>query len=196
MDDDIFFNNDAAQGRIFGGLNYEEPFAQATASRAPLDVAAGGLGAYQSAYDMQSGALDQYFTRAEEMLRERLNRGEDKGARMERLLTLAAALGQPTRTGSFGEQLGNFNKALVSGMQGRRERRQALEDKLFELQQDKALTLAKLKAQAMMQGMKPRARRTAFNPVTGVLTDLDTGLPFEGGAAAPETLPADFFGED
>lgn len=52
-------------------------------------------------------------------------------SRRERLLTLAAALGKPTRTGSFGEQLGNFTEALA-GTEGARRKAQEERDLLAE----------------------------------------------------------------
>lgn len=176
MDDDIYFNKDAARKRIFGGLNYEEAMPQQAAQRMPVG-ALNSADPMQTAYDEQMASLSGIFEQANNALRAKLDRGESKGERMERLLTLAAALGQPTKTGSFGEQLGNLNLGLVSSLQGPRERREKLEEQLAANQQAQALALAKLKAEYAIESAKPRARRTGFNPVTGVLMDLDTNMP-------------------
>lgn len=115
----------------------------------------------------------------------------------ERLLSIAAALGQPTRTGSFGETLGNVSAVLSSQEKAKREaaaENAALAEKygiqigneqLRLLMQGETGAREGLRASLAQEG---KQRRTGFNPVTGVLEYMDTGEPVRGAAAAP---PAD-----
>ena len=112
----------------------------------------------------------------------------------ERLLAIAAALGQPTRTGSFGETLGNLGAVL--GSQEKTKRQAAAEnaalaekygmqignEQLRLLMQGQAGTGQVLRAALAREG---KQRRTGFNPVTGVLEYMDTGEPVKSATAAP-----------
>jgi hypothetical protein len=89
----------------------------------------GGLGApayYQAAQksvDDQIKANIALLTSAQTRLRERRVGPSDS----EKWLAIAAALGQPTRTGAFGESLGNVAKTLGEQKSARRKEREAQE---------------------------------------------------------------------
>jgi hypothetical protein len=112
----------------------------------------------------------------------------------ERLLAIAAALGQPTRTGSFGETLGNLGAVLGSQEKTKREaaaQNAALAEKygmqigneqLRLLMQGQAGTGQMLRAALAREG---KQRRTGFNPQTGELQYMDTGEPVKSATAAP-----------
>ena len=136
----------------------------------------GGLGAAQAAYNQQAEGIRAMYAQAERMLRDREAQRE-KGSQSERLLAIAAALGQPTRTGSLGETLGNVNTALLGGMKSQRERKEALEDMLFQQRMASNNLLAKLHSQYFTAATRQSKPRTGFNPLTGKLVDMDTGLP-------------------
>lgn len=140
------------------------------------DFPVGGLGVFQNAFNRQKAKINARFAAGEDYLRQRMTGGDD-AARRERLLMLAAALGQPTRTGSFGETLGNFSAALAGSMKGQRERKEALEDALYKQQTAKDALMAQLEARYITAAGKSDKKRTGFNPVTGKLVDMDTGLP-------------------
>ena len=94
----------------------------------------GGLGApayYQAAQkgvDDQIAANIALLTDAQKRLRERRAGPSDS----EKWFAIAAALGKPTRTGSFGESLGNLNEALLEQKSARRKEREAQEALLVE----------------------------------------------------------------
>jgi len=112
----------------------------------------------------------------------------------ERLLAIAAALGQPTRTGSFGETLGNLGAVLGSQEKTKREaaaQNAALAEKygmqigneqLRLLMQGQAGTGQMLRAALAREG---KQRRTGFNPQTGELQFMDTGELVKSATAAP-----------
>jgi hypothetical protein len=154
--------------------------------------ASGGLGSYQKAYDQQLQSLNSMYAAAEKALRARQG-GGDESMRRERLFALAAALGQPTRTGSFGETLGNFSSALAGTLKSQRERKEALEDKLLDQQQARALLANKLYTQYIVAANKPQWARTQ-DPITGEVT-VTPVYPGQAGATSgvPEELPSDFF---
>jgi hypothetical protein len=112
----------------------------------------------------------------------------------EKWFAIAAALGQPTRTGSFGETVGNLGTLLskYSGAKRTAEEERALKERELEmkagmgqfqlLQGDTQSARELLRAALAQEG---KQRRTGFNPVTGVLEYMDTGEPVRGAAAAP-----------
>jgi hypothetical protein len=112
----------------------------------------------------------------------------------EKWFAIAAALGQPTRTGSFGETVGNLGSLLskYSGEKRTAEEERALKERELEmkagmgqfqlLQGDTQSARELLRAALAQEG---KQRRTGFNPVTGVLEYMDTGEPVRGAAAAP-----------
>jgi hypothetical protein len=115
----------------------------------------------------------------------------------EKWFAIASALGQPTRTGSFGETVGNLGTLLskYAGEKRTAEAERALKERELEmkagmgqlqlLQGDTQSARELLRAAIAQEG---KQRRTGFNPVTGVLEYMDTGEPVRGAAAAP---PAD-----
>lgn len=116
--------------------------------------ASGGLGAYQNAYEQQLKSLNDMYAMTERALRARQEASKGDMQR-ERLLSLAAALGQPTRTGSFGETLGNFNAAMVGTLKAQRERKEALEDTLLKQQQERLLLANRLYGQYLTKANAP-----------------------------------------
>jgi hypothetical protein len=93
---------------------------------------AGGLGApssysaYQAAQkrvDDQIKANIDLLTAGRDALRNRRVGPSDS----EKWFAIAAALGKPTRTGAFGESLGNLNEALLEQNAARRKEREAQE---------------------------------------------------------------------
>ena len=115
----------------------------------------------------------------------------------EKWFAIASALGQPTRTGSFGETVGNLGTLLskYAGEKRTAEAERALKERELEmkagmgqlqlLQGDTQSARELLRTAIAQEG---KQRRTGFNPVTGVLEYMDTGEPVRGAAAAP---PAD-----
>ena len=112
----------------------------------------------------------------------------------EKWFAIAAALGQPTRTGSFGETVGNLGTLLskYAGEKRTAEEERALKERELEmkagmgqlelLRGDTQSARELLRAALAQEG---KQRRTGFNPVTGVLEYMDTGEPVRGAAAAP-----------
>jgi len=155
----------------------------------------GGLGApayYQAA---QKGVDDQIkanidlLTSAQKRLRERRAGPSDS----EKWFAIAAALGKPTRTGSFGESLGNLNEALLEQKSARRKEREAQEALLekygLEIGNERLRMLQSGLSQA---GQLYRAELAAKNkdPYAGAVYDPDTkSWVFRpGSAAAPPVL--------
>lgn len=118
------------------------------------DFPVGGLGVFQDAFNRQRQKIKARFAAGEDYLRQRMT-GGDENMRRERLLMLAAALGQPTRTGSFGETLGNFSGALAGSMKSQRERKEALEDALYKQQMAKDALTAQLEAKYITAANRP-----------------------------------------
>ena len=125
------------------------------------DFPVGGLGVFQDAFNRQRQKIKARFAAGEDYLRQRMT-GGDENMRRERLLMLAAALGQPTRTGSFGETLGNFSGALAGSMKSQRERKEALEDALYKQQMAKDALTAQLEAK-YITAAKPREPKTTWS---------------------------------
>ena len=94
-------------------------------STGSLDAPA-SYSAYQAAQkrvDAQIKANIDLLTQGREALRNRRVGPSDS----EKWFAIAAALGKPTRTGSFGESLGNLNEALSTQNAARRKEREAQE---------------------------------------------------------------------
>jgi len=125
----------------------------------------------------------------------------------ERLFAIAAALGQPTRTGTFGETMGNLGALLgkYSGAQREAEEARALKEyeldsqigteRLRALQGNATSTGQLLRAMLVQQAARDKAaaaagkRRTGFNPVTGELVYMDTGEVVRAEAELPVLTP-------
>lgn len=110
-------------------------------------------------------------------------------SRSEQLFKLAAAIAKPTLSRGFGEIMGNIAPALADASKANREAEMARQDALDALKRQYLLEgrtgeLANIAAQQKVlgtaapliaAGMKPAARRTGFNPITGKLQYMDTG---------------------
>lgn len=114
-------------------------------------------------------------------------------SRTEQLFQLAAALGKPTLSRGFGEIMGNVAPALADASKANREAEAARQDALDALKRQYLLEgrhgeLANIAAEQKVLGtaapliaasMKPKVRRTGFNPLTGRLEYMDTGEPVQ-----------------
>jgi hypothetical protein len=158
----------------------------------------GGLGApdaynaYQAAQkrvDAQIKANIDLLTDAQKRLRER--RAGPSNA--EKWFSIAAALGKPTRTGSFGESLGNLNEVLAKQNAMKREAQEE-RDALLEQYGMKigGEQLRMLQSGATQAGQIYRAEMAAKNkdPYAGAVYDPDAkSWAFRpGSAAAPPVL--------
>lgn len=103
MDEDLETGADTETAMPVGALSYAD--AQKRADLANTDVTG------------QINANINLLVNAQNKLRERRIGPSDS----EKWLAIAAALGQPTRTGSFGESLGNVAKTLGEQRSARRE---------------------------------------------------------------------------
>ena len=114
-------------------------------------------------------------------------------SRTEQLFQLASAIGKPTLSRGFGEIMGNIAPALADATKANREAEMARQDALDALKRQYLLEgrqgeLAKIAAEQKVLGtaapliaasMKPKVRRTGFNPLTGRLEYMDTGEPVQ-----------------
>ena len=109
----------------------------------------------------------------------------------ERLFAISAALTRPTRTGQFGEMMGNLGTVL--GAQEKEKR--AAEMERESLLEKYGMQIGEKQLELLQQGLTgtgqlyraalaANKRKTGFNPVTGRLQYLDTGE--EVGALASE----------
>lgn len=103
MDEDLETGEDTETAMPVGALSYAD--AQKRADLANTDVTG------------QINANINLLVNAQNKLRERRVGPSDS----EKWLAIAAALGQPTRTGSFGESLGNLAQTLGAQKSARRE---------------------------------------------------------------------------
>lgn len=124
----------------------------------------------------------------------------------EKWFAIAAALGQPTRTGAFGETMGNLGTLLAkySGEKRTAESERALKERDLELkagmgqlqllQGDTRSAENMLRAALTQDAARAKAeaaagkRRTGFNPIDGRLVYMDTGEEVLPPASAP-TIP-------
>jgi hypothetical protein len=110
----------------------------------------------------------------------------------EQLFQLSAALAAPTTVRGFSGVLNNVMPVLQQQAQARREGATSREDALtaLQLQQMKSqqgLTgqeVAYRTALARLAGVNQKPR-TGFNPVTGTLTDMNTGSPISNSSGLP-----------
>lgn len=145
---------------------------------------------FQRMYQKQRAAAQQQEQSAKQMFeqaRERLARRYAGPGQAEQLFALSRAMLAPRKVPGFRGFLGQVMGAFGDIEAAEREAAQTREDKLAELQaqyqqgaasraagQQRA-TLDLMRAYASMN--KPEKTRTGFNPITGVLTDMDTGEP-------------------
>lgn len=164
------------------------------------DEDVGGLSVTPNSYMQQGRDLQRDFEvaqrqlakrrEAQYMAQQRMAEQQFAGpSRTEQLLALSNAFFQPPQYRGFAGTMANVLPALQQITQARRTAEQQRAEALMRLQQqyqtsqaeDRAATLANrlaiYKAQAPL--VKPARTRTGFNPVTGQLTDLDTGLPIK-----------------
>lgn len=125
----------SATGGLGGGTKVEDDDYQGnTATDETVDVAPStgpldapvSYSAYQAAQkrvDDQIKANIDLLTAGRDALRNRRVGPSDS----EKWFAIAAALGKPTRTGAFGESLGNLNEALATQNAARRKEREAQE---------------------------------------------------------------------
>ena len=107
----------------------------------------------------------------------------------ERLFALSAAFGTPTRDHSFGGTMGRIAPALSSLVNGNHTAEDARAEALRKLQetytndgfdaQQEAVDarMKMLPTLASLAKSQQTKMRSGFNPVTGDVTDLDTGVP-------------------
>jgi hypothetical protein len=124
---------------------------------------------------------------------------KSRPSKSEMWFSLASALAQPTKTGSFGETLGNVSQTLGETRKAQREFDTSVAKNQFERDQDLAELGSKydlkgydLQAKALAGGK----RKTAFNPVTGQLTFTDTGELVNPNAVIPEAKPVTIGGNE
>jgi len=142
----------------------------------------GGLGApayYQAAQkgvDDQIAANIALLTDAQKRLRERRAGPSDS----EKWFAIAAALGKPTRTGSFGESLGNLNEVLLGQNAARRKEREEQEALLekygLEIGNERLRMLQSGLSQA---GQLYRAEMAANKPPRMLPVIVEGGKSFE-----------------
>lgn len=122
---------------------------------------------------------------------------------VERLLAISSAFSRPTRTGSFGESLGNVTETL--GAQEKAKREAAFEsadlaqkygmqignEQLRLLMQNQTGAYRREDRAAAIDAAKLRAnkRRTAISAVDGRVYDLDTGAIVEPESDLPVFTP-------
>ena len=158
-----------------GGLDYAQ--AQKRADLANTDVTG------------QINANINLLVNAQNKLRERRIGPSDS----EKWLAIAAALGQPTRTGAFGESLGNVAKTLGEQRSARREAEEKRDLMLEKYGLDVGTErLRLLQSGATQAGQTLRAAMAAKNkdPYAGAVYDPDTQrwIFRPGSAAAPPVL--------
>lgn len=86
----------------------------------PEEISAGALEVYQRRSGLVENQIRNHMA-ALEKARDNMRAQRTGPSSAERLLSIAAALGQPTRTGSFGETLGNLGAVLSSQEKAKRE---------------------------------------------------------------------------
>lgn len=153
----------------------------------------------RSAYSKAQGAVEKQISANLGLIKaaqQRLRTQRVGPSDAEKYFAIAAALGQPTRTGSFGETLGNLGTLLSKYSGAKREaeaEQQSLLDKYAMQAGTEQLRLAQSGATGAGQMLRAalaqegKQRKTGFNPVTGVLEYMDTGEPVRSAAAAPSS---------
>ena len=162
------------------------------------DMPTGGLDYAQSQrdYDLASQKVrDQIQSHIDvlEGARGKLRERRVGPSDSEKWLAIAAALGQPTRTGSFGESLGNLAQTLGAQKSARREAEEKRDLMLEKYGLDVGTErLRLLQSGATQAGQTLRAAMAAKNkdPYAGAVYDPDTkSWVFRpGSAAAPPVL--------
>lgn len=152
--------------------DYED---QTADTSAPEDTTSGGLASAPASYaaiDKQIGdTLGILQQAARDLKTRRVGPSE-----AEKWFSIAAALGKPTRTGSFGESLGNVNEALLQYKKGQREAKAEKEDLLQKYGlQDIQLQGQRLTNLARMQTAQAAATRAGMPKFQQAFTDPKSG---------------------
>jgi hypothetical protein len=162
---------------------------------APLGSSPAALAAWQQAQALVAPGNQRNLDLLN-AARERIRQQRVGPSQSEQLFAIAAALGQPTRTGTFGETMGNLSGAILKQQAAKRtaqEEKQALLEKYGMDIEDRRLrmltsaanqagqTYSRTEAARVAQARldKPQRRRTAISPVDGRIYDLDTGAVVE-----------------
>ena len=112
------------------------------------------------------------------------------------LLRMAAAMMQPTASGSFGDALANTMGAVPGYLDSRNNYQDQLSKQLATLRLSKAKDLGDLQEkylEAQMKAQEPGKVRSGIAPSTGQVMNLDTGAvitPFPSIAPGPEGAAA------
>lgn len=171
---------------------------------APLGSSPAALAAWQQAQALVAPGNQRNLDLLN-AARERIRQQRVGPSQSEQLFAIAAALGQPTRTGTFGETMGNLSGAILKQQAAKRtaqEEKQALLEKYGMDIEDRRLrmltsaanqagqTYSRTEAARVAQARldKPRPRRTALSAYDGRVYDLDTGAVVEPPA---QDVPAD-----
>lgn len=175
---------------------------------APLGSSPAALAAWQQAQALVAPGNQRNLDLLN-AARERIRQQRVGPSQSEQLFAIAAALGQPTRTGTFGETMGNLSGAILKQQAAKRtaqEEKQALLEKYGMDIEDRRLRMLTsaanqagqtysrtaaadaAQARAAAAANKPQRRRTAISPVDGRIYDLDTGAVVEPPA---QDVPAD-----
>jgi hypothetical protein len=177
-----------------GGLATGEGIAALMTPGLPLSEARGAYSKAQDAVTAQIKNNLGLLNAAKERLRTQRVGPSDA----EKWFAIAAALGQPTRTGSLGETMGNLG-TLLSKYSGAKREAEAEQQSLIEkygmqagteqlrLAQSGAAGAGQMLRAALVQAGKQR--KTGFNPVSGVLEYMDTGEPVKGAVNLPVYTP-------
>lgn len=150
---------------------------------------------FQTMYQQQRAAVAQQEASAKqmfEMAKQRLQQRYAGPTRSDQMLALSSAMLSPRKVPGFagfaGRIFGTFNDISAAERQAAQQR----EDQLLALQQQYQTGNA-ARAAAQQKGTldllrtygavnKPVKPRTGFNPITGELTDMDTGQLIENRA--------------
>lgn len=174
----------------------EDAIPASTSGRAAASQLFGQLSGERSSQDdAEQHAFQEYEKRAQEARAVLANARSVLAARKlpsNRYLDLAAAFGTPTRTGSFGESLGNYARARSTSRAQETQAESARQQQLLGLDEG----INNIDQQVALQGLKLQGlRRTANNALLGntlkVLARPDPKAPGQVGSVNP----ADYTGE-
>lgn len=134
----------------------------------------GGLSALQSQLAVMRNKELESRQKSWDMVAQRLEKSRPSKAEM--WFSLASALGQPTKTGSFGETLGNTAEALGKSAAERRDYESKVADTMLQRDQD----LAELGSKYDLKGLELQSKiaATAMKPLGNVGVDPVTNKRF------------------
>lgn len=177
----------APQQAPMGGLpGRQAPMPQGPLSGIPDDFWGEWRRAYTESQQIEQQASDMRRRQFEQQA-QALREGNAGPSRQERLFALSAALLSPTYTPGIKGVLGNVAPTLMELAGMKRKAEQSRAEQLAQLQQQYAIGEIDDRRSAIkgrldllkmaQEAAKPEKRRTGFNPITGSLQDMDTGLP-------------------